>query len=265
MTKPAKTQFRTKCIYCGVNVYSQEHIYGQRFRPHLLETEDTWTHRAVRYGQDNEIIVVRDKVCNGSIYGRSINGPCEKCNNTWMQIINDQAADRLLELKDGVWPNLSGLDREALARWATLFGMTYVHGDALRECVTAEERHQFYQRKLPPHGWSVWVGRLDADARWVTGSGHLKAMTLRPDLGPTSPDTMTLTFSFGRLLFMVFKTLPIYALNPKIAREILGLIRIWPTPLELTHPPYPHITDSGAERVAFCLAEVNDMPLIIYA
>ncbi len=249
MAKKGNAQFRTKCIYCGEGTHSKEHVFGKRLAPLLPPGHKNWTHTTVWYDDSGQVSSQQQKVRAGDYFNRTVKGACEPCNNVWMERVYDAAFPLLVKLKDGdIW-SFQTEETLKLTSWAVLFTMTYEYGDPLGGNISEAERRKFYQDKAIPAGWSIAIGRLDGAGAWANGIGHLKSGTIKSPLSGDWCPTITLTYSIGRLLVLVAKTIPRYFLSDAML-EHHGLRRVWPIFGADVLPELPLLDDGRAELVA---------------
>jgi hypothetical protein len=89
---------------------------------------------------------------------------CEKCNNGWMNDI-DQAARPFLEpMMLGDRPDELVLDRiaqNAVSLWAAMTAFTMEHIRPAMPLLSTSDYHAFYQGRVVPSGWKVWMARFN--------------------------------------------------------------------------------------------------------
>lgn len=242
---------RPRCIYCGEEGQSAEHLYGQWLRDILPDfgNKHVITTTGWRDGLRQEPID-ESRFKAGSLYNASVRAPCRSCNSGWMNVINGEAREALTRLKEGEWWPTTPSEREALATWLTMFTINHTYALPLASPIPADEPKKFMTARRPMPRWSFWVGLLHPECRWQVGTKHTKTMFFGNTDLAAGPNSLTLCIPLKRALFMCFRTSTGFSISAEAAKKHLFLSSIWPMKAWNMFPSPPLIDDVRAENIA---------------
>ena len=161
-----KTEPRV-CIFCGGLPLSREHVLPDWMRPYLDAGNRAGVHTTAKYrvsptGQQLQE-EVNHKHKSGDRRSQKLRVVCVKCNNEWMSQLQEDAKPFLLGPLTDRWKYLTREAQFKIAAWACMFTMVNERADLRTAAIRQDERDWLHRTKLPPGGWSVWVGRSDAN------------------------------------------------------------------------------------------------------
>ena len=105
---------------------------------------------------------------------------CSRCNNGWINHVDDNVKDLLLALKDGRWGRFTPWQRRVFAAWAARFAMVYEFADPPTVVASFEEREYLRLSRYPPNGWYVLIGYYQG-TKWAGQYNHRSALVLEDD------------------------------------------------------------------------------------
>ncbi|MEM9938180.1 MAG: hypothetical protein AAF768_04995 [Pseudomonadota bacterium] len=246
MSRPPK-----RCVYCGATGVNAEHIWGQWSRKtdyYQLQKKHRQAiqHKLHKYSS-NVDLTKPDRTYdgagarNGDPRSLSLKITCSSCNHGWMRDILEAAKPLLCRLEAGEFWQFNENDKATLAKWVTMFVMSYEFLDKKTVQISQEERSKFASdRKLLPY-WSIFCAEY-MDDEYNTSAHHkaLKLFHAADDTGQGSTAIQVTTLNFGRCLFhCVSSTQHIEDDVNKYAKR-LNLVPLHPTHNECELPSLSH-------------------------
>ncbi|MFC3671445.1 hypothetical protein [Novosphingobium pokkalii] len=190
------------CIFCGSSEkLSREHIWADWLRNYLPRTEARATHYVA--GSNTGGNIMRGKLNRpGDLHAQRLQVVCKQCNNVWMGNLQELAKPHIIALLSD-WVTLSVEASAVLAAWATMFTMVNEFADPDTAKISQQQRNYFMQNRATPPGWTVWIGRVDLQAKHPAIANHHGATIVFQDkLGINRKVNFQSTgFSVGNILF----------------------------------------------------------------
>lgn len=141
-----------KCCFCGRIGLSKEHIWPEWAHAYLPD-DKSGHHRSKFDGP-----VLTDHLRRqGSTTTIKIRAACEKCNNGWMSVIEDQIKGLLLPIIKGETVDLNADYKLALTRYFLLKAMIADLSRPEDVVFNIEDRVAFYKTRTLPTGLSVTI------------------------------------------------------------------------------------------------------------
>lgn len=148
------------CVFCrDAAKISLEHLI-----PTWMKSgEDASQHLYVREsgGPDYEL---RRDIREGPARDLAAKGPCERCNNGWMNDMDHGVLDVLgPQLVRGKRVKLTKAKKVASAAWAVKYVLMgqLTHGRDRRFAIPEAEYNLFYDERLPGNSMRLWVGYME--------------------------------------------------------------------------------------------------------
>lgn len=253
---------RGRCIFCTEFGVTKEHVFGLWLRE-IFPRDDQTTHtRGVVEWHEPQIPdnpSVFTKVGQGHSGSKQVKVVCQKCNETWLSNLVEEAAKPILvPLIAGESGTLTIAMQRTLALWAAKTAMTSAHIN--RKVLFQQHEYSWLKSHLaPPPGWFIsavpYSGTEWRDLGVFQHSGKLEVPTV--DYGPLTENNLVLTFiGMGRLLLIVQST-TWTRLFPLIGDRIRGAPRIWPPSRQSFAWPAPYVfTDVETKYLTTYLARI---------
>ncbi len=247
------------CIFCGRTPTTVEHILGRAWVSSLMPGNESFTTRLTRSEDVGGVPETRRFSRKASAGGATatVNCVCAKCNNGWMQELDQLLQPALTDIVNGETGTLHVLGCRLMAVWATKTALLI---DEMwnEPMIPAATKLAFGKTRTLPQGWTYWLAvRSETDDR-----SHLRATTLGPD--PSFDDVEGLAISFRVLHLIVHVLAPI---NPVVLwhepawRPYLQCL--WPRLSALSWPPPEDSwidTDDAAERLENAIRMTKPRP-----
>ncbi len=148
-----------KCVFCGREGASREHVWKRSWFGEVLPTADEgeWVH-SYEEGDDARIWHNRE-------LDVVVKGPCESCNNGWMNELDDAARPLVDPMILAQHVQLSPANQALLATWTAKIAMMLDLARA-EPAVLPEQRHWLYEKREPPPNALIWLAAVaDDDVR----------------------------------------------------------------------------------------------------
>jgi len=249
MSRPPK-----RCVYCGGTGVNAEHIWGQWSRntdyyKSQKKHRQSIRHELHKYDRSADL-TKPDRIYdgagtrNGDPRSLNLKITCKACNNGWMHDILEAARPLLYRLEIGEFWQFNENDKATLAKWVTMFVMSYEFLDKKTVQISQEERSKFASdRQLLPY-WSIFCAEYVDDG--YNTSAHHKALKLfhaADDTGQGYTAIQVTTLNFGRCLFhCVSSTQHIKDDVNKYAKR-LNLVPLHPPHNECQLPSFYHVLE----------------------
>jgi len=236
MKKSTSQKSSRSCIFCGSRDITREHIWPDWLKRHVTRLSTHRLHSTSRYtghGYEHE-----QSKRPGDPRAWRLRVTCRKCNGGWINHIDDDAKEVILPLKDGKWGCFLQAERLVLARWATRFTMVFEFAHPATIVATQAEREHFRDHKIPPQGWTVYLGYYGG-VKWKEQWHHRAAVNLtllgteKPIPGVIYlPNIQSTIFVLGNMVLNVVSG-PTRVLPSDYAASF-GLHIVWPD----SFPPF---------------------------
>lgn len=245
------------CMYCGARADSREHIIATRFidvlrgdpRGYRLPSRLTVTlpdgRRIIRHGKTTR---------GGAPTLEYTTRVCGTCNSGWMNDMDTNAYNVLVDLIRGHPRTLSSDDQRHLAAWFAKVALTARSEPANPLYIDPAWTHQLFTNHTPPATWYIWIGRYEGSAPW-----WYQPTDVRVELGAGSPapdPAVRITADHGVYATLVIGCAVLQIFGVETDGQLLHggwdprLLPIWPTRSALQWPPQILVTDASLPDVA---------------
>lgn len=161
-----------------------------------------------------------------------------------MKKVVDDVIPTLKNMNYGHWGNPTQDDIVSLARWITLFTMSYEFADRATACIPFNVRSLFRETKTPSEHWNIAIGNGETET-WSDVTFH-RSMRLAGHIPHEGNRRFQMTaFRFGHLVILSHYADFSLGFDFSSAVKEIGLTPIWPNPPpKLTKPIYSHNDES---------------------
>jgi len=221
-----------RCIFCGGNKVSREHLWSDWMAELFPEYADP--NRVETYIVRNDKLFknIKSETLDrpGLTFTKSIRAVCAPCNNGWMNTIEQAARPVLTPMFNSESLTLTEAMRDALATWCAMKFMVAEHMRRDHHTTPEDVRRQFMNTKVAPDFFRIWALRC-GDGGWESGfSRNTAVVSLANKLpdGLSVRNTQSITWGVGDVLFYHTATL-IPNLHFGISPAVDGLsVQLWP-------------------------------------
>lgn len=183
---------RQGCLFCGSTAekISREHLFHRSFGERIPHSPSIWRHRynpgSDEHGEDTAI--------PHSMFEQKINGICKKCNSGWMNQMDTDIEEAIVELATARRePVLHTNELAPLARWATKVALLRAYADKSSGWQPHESSFRaFYETREPLPGSVVRVGLAQGLLKEGGSNGFLALGTDKLDRRVTDDDDLAL-------------------------------------------------------------------------
>lgn len=151
-----------KCAFCQLSPptvrITKEHLFRRWFHNVLAPgARSTILEQSYLGGLHNEqrrsqIIIPKTQ------FDLEINEICKKCNEGWLNDIEESSKDVLVDCAKGIRERLTQEDQHKLSVWAAKTAMVRALFDKGRRVIPSEHYVQLKDTQQPPYNTQVWVG-----------------------------------------------------------------------------------------------------------
>lgn len=230
-----------RCIFCDAEIEASappEHVIPQwicRAYPNAMFTTKHLDGRTI----------------TSKVLEITVETVCKDCNHHWMSDLETQASPMLKPMLKGGTQGLSIEQQVLIAQWATKTAMTLDQTfPVVRERIfTAEQCKQLMERKLPPPGVGVQLGRYVGGGIFLDFGHNDLYRTVPPkDPGRDRPDGYRTAMRIDQLVVEVNVTGDAN-LDLRLVQTDIGnmLLSIWPCVGPLAFPPNIGMSDGTWE------------------
>lgn len=227
-----------KCIFCGSQKLSREHVFSRWTHQFLPPRTNRVANVRINVDSKNKTDLVDDLRLSGPLRDWQIKSVCGNyrgcCNNEWMRDIEKQAQAIMEPMLRGEEVRLSEADQQSIATWAILKVMVVHH-----RFIHHMQRKQMWQKREPPRQWGVWIAAFNGrteDGHWLVRplSFNVAGSARRANRTGAVPNSHATTQIIKNILIHVVK-LPLddFSVNWRW-RDHAGaplrgnILRIWP-------------------------------------
>jgi len=194
---------RRACIFCGAEggKISKEHLWSKWMRDHV-EASSGGTSSRIRSTGGIKVASRNDWPSAG--FDREISGPCKRCNESWMEALEDEARPLLIPMLQNQEVKLHPEEQRILARWATLKMLIAQEGHGNVKRVIPPNRYRlFYVDRKLPVGAQIWIGRYNGGGSWPTNYQYRELfITMHGQEEPSMPNAYLVGFTIGYVAFI---------------------------------------------------------------
>jgi hypothetical protein len=194
---------RRACVFCKATdrKISKEHVWPKWLRK-VIEGAEGPPSEHGRLIQARDGKTLWHETWKDIPINYQVAAPCKECNEGWMEAIEDETRPILTPLIQHQEADLGPLEKETLARWATLRVMMAQYLDpAERPKVIPPERyHRFYEvRELPPKA-HIWMARRNGEGTWPIDGARRELFI--GERRPPYPNAYISAFAVGHVAFV---------------------------------------------------------------
>ncbi|HEX5929329.1 MAG TPA: hypothetical protein VFY48_08045 [Solirubrobacterales bacterium] len=194
---------RRACVFCQATdqKISKEHVFPKWLRKVIEGGEEGLAkHGRIIKARDGETLW--EDIWEDIPINYQVAAPCRPCNEGWMEAIEAETRPILTPLIQHQDAELGPLEKETLARWATLRVMMAQYLDPAErpKAIPKERYHRFYEaRELPPKA-QIWMARRNGEGAWPLDSSR-KELFIGMER-PPFPNAYISAFAVGHVAFV---------------------------------------------------------------
>lgn len=240
MSKEKKAQFRLTCIFCGSDKnITKEHLISDWISTEFKDERAIHYERPYRRNPDvsNTFIFDPKRVMQGPIGSIKSRCVCDRCNNTWMSVIVNEAKPYVRALVKRERVEVTSEIKMKLSSWVVLTALVAEHQGAYRNkyrAIAAQERTYMKEHKVPSGKWEIYIAQTN-DPDLNRNLAFLN-VTMRNE-GDISeiPNAFFFYHALEKFIFFARYNNSIFDLK-NLYRIRGGLFKIWP--IEDSQFPY---------------------------
>jgi len=167
-SKIKKVQFKRECIFCSGSPLSEQHCIPNWIEKEFPEGRIHHNNfRATAINSNGTIYLTPETIYRqGRLGVKRLKIVCEKCNNHWMSIIENEAKPIVIKLVNNEQYMLTLKEREIIATWMMLVTIIFENDQPNTKAVDKAERDFLYQNLMPTDNWEFYLGKSDEDERF---------------------------------------------------------------------------------------------------
>jgi hypothetical protein len=196
------------------------------------------------------------KTARGHATTRKIRRVCKKCNNEWMNHIDDNVKPYVLPMMYGQNVSLNTDAQKAVVDFIALKCMVFENNRREDAATTLEQRQAFMNDRVIPAYTQIHLfccGETPWDWQFHRHSANAIKSPPPDPLHPRMKNIQTFAIGIGGLLVYVLQA---FAADVEFRFERIAARQLWPLVDEvLTWPPVLRATAAEAERIAENMSE----------
>lgn len=207
MKKPP--QFARKCIFCGANANSREHLYSSWMHRLLPEfAEQAYSGEFIEAHPKTGAVSRRSKKTKpGHLHTKKVKAVCKNCNNGWMSVMEQDAKPSLEPLINGEIVSLDASMLALLARWAALKAIVSEHDQPRTHVTPQADRTLFMEAGTIPSYFNIYMVSHKCESRsGYVRTSHTVALTKDgpvPPLDGREKNTQQISFILGSVMLHI--------------------------------------------------------------
>jgi hypothetical protein len=238
------------CVYCGSPANSDEHIIASQFIELLAKDPRGFpvpTHLYVNEGEPDQLTIKGKRTKRGGPTVEYTARVCSKCNNEWMNDIDNAAAPFLNSAIQGQPFTLDRAMQRAAAVWMMKVAVTARLSRASQMPIDPAWSHWLYSNHSPIHHWHVWIGRYVGEYPLRYKPHDIR---LEPGRGSAPiPDAVAENHGMYGTLMIGYLVMQVLGIGPTWKIEGNAeplLVPIWPCERDtVAWPPAGQVDTSG--------------------
>lgn len=199
----ATSNRRQACIFCKATdrKISKEHVFPKWLRKVVEGGErGPIEHSRSHTKRDGEKVL--HETWKDIPFNSQVKGPCEPCNNSWMEGIESETRPILTPLLENKSRTLDPCDQEVLARWATIRVLMAQlgHPPGKPLAILPERYQRFYEvHELPPKA-QIWIAQRNGEGSWPVTCLTKELFIATPE--SAGPNAYITAFAVGHVAFV---------------------------------------------------------------
>lgn len=245
---------RRKCIFCGGNVNSKEHIYSRWTHDLLPRVEGSSYNEDFHTFKDPKSFgTVEVKSRPGDVATKKVRAVCTACNNGWMNRVEGLAKPILTPLIKGESITLNLDSQSIIARWITMKIIVCEYTQENQSLTSLVERQALMSEGQIPSYYRIYA--CPQHSGWSTAFNRHTAIASKDMSGPRPPldglarNIEQVTLIIGRMVFHINAArIDDLAIEDFLNPALYNGIRIWP--IEREHFEWSSTRSLGAQAIA---------------
>lgn len=255
----AKGRQSRKCIFCGANADSKEHIWSEWLHPHLLAADQKTRHNrlTINFHPDTGQTERGSTMRQGDVRTIRVRAVCSPCNNGWMNKIEEEARPFLTPIVIGTKTSLDPVALQAVARWLALKIVVAEHDTGEAVLTPKEDRIALMESGAIPPYFRMYAGHnIGNDQLYFRRHSHCVARSTagpNPPLIETNKNIQVATIVIGCAVFQLTASRSAEFLieDHAIVAGFHDRSKFWPDPpSQLGFPARPRLNSNGIEFIA---------------
>lgn len=258
------------CIFCNsTGRKSKEHLWPVWMHEHLPLIGNGYNVSELNTFKWKNQIGAKKTKRQGHLTTKKIRVVCQKCNNGWMSMLENEAKPILTKILNDESFKLCAKNQQTIAQWITLKSIIGEHDDRDLRVTPFAERNLFRKQLKIPNSYAIYIGRHGekSDTAWLRTSQTIaKSRTgPNPPLGNLQRNMQSIAFICGSL-FVYVLTIREHGIKAYEFLSLPKLIQIFPTkPTEINWPPNTILGSIDMELAAWALDEMKNLSNVNYA
>jgi hypothetical protein len=222
-----------KCPFCQKSppeiFFTGEHVLRDKFNTLFegLPTSVEWTNKA-RSNDGSDISTI--KIIPQGPFSIEVNSICNICNNGWMNYLEDEVEDLLVQMFLGNFKPISQYKKSRLGFWASKTAV--VEGLKFRNGIGGVPPHHYqamWSKKSVPPNTHVWLGRAE---KHPSAYIRFRRLAKKSDNG-SSQNFYIATLWIMKMVFFVVgidnDNLEDFLLDEISEIDNIGIMKMWPS------------------------------------
>ena len=248
-----------KCIFCGGDTLTKEHVWAEWLKPHIPRTIPKFNVGKNLFSPNGRVesSVKRQE---GDPHAKRLRCVCKTCNIGWMAKLQEEVKPIVVAMLSGGQTRLYVKQQTILSAWIGMAVMVGEFEDLSTIAIPQSDRTFLMESRKLPSTWRVWIGRYSRQEwkpRWLHNTLFV-AKEDTPGLKDDRiypPNTQNTTWIVGNIFTHSLSSSLRGALRrwnfPMSVRS--ALLQIWPVKTNHDWPPVRIMTDADAETAGTAL------------
>jgi hypothetical protein len=254
-----ESQRQGRCVFCNDTGLTHQHIWPKWLKkinqPHV--SSHVQIKASIAYTAKTP--TPRTKTHHGHSGTRTARKVCKKCNNGWIERLEERVRDPVTRLMNDEPVSLDAAAQQDMAAWITLVTMMVEFTDLATQATPPEDYAFLRETGNPPPRWKVWIAGYSGHDHGSHVVRHLGLQLSEfPDVRvePHKCDTQVTTFVIGHLCAHSFSSTVIDGTDG-FDYVPIDLPQIWPSAGEtIEWGSARQLTDRGVVSLAGALLRV---------
>jgi len=191
----------------------------------------------------------------GQVSSTTIRSVCAKCNNGWMNTVEEAARPNLTSLITGKRNLLTPEAQQLVARRVALKVLVSEHDHPVTAVTRSDERVAFMKSRQFPDGMKIWIGKCGAES-WQSAYYRYSARIPDPPglESPPGNNVQAIAFGMGDLFIYVFQNRSKVPMDTEVFGQGF-VVQVLPAGEECPWPPPNAISADDANALAYALPD----------